>query len=198
MSTHSDNTRQAIIKSAIETFSRKGYAGTSVQDILKTAKLSKPTLYYYFENKAGLFRAILDFAYDESFRLMREAVAGQTHCEDKLVAVATAMFGFAGKNKDLMRLVFSTVFSTPDEIPSCCANPTRRRCHLEFLRELVKEGRQNGELDTASDTADLTHAIFGAISHHIRFHLLMPEGKLDRKLAERVVKIYLNGAKKRK
>jgi AcrR family transcriptional regulator len=198
MSSHAENTRQAILKSAIETFSRKGYAGTSVQDILQTAKLSKPTLYYYFENKAGLFRAILDFAYDESMKLIQAGIAGKTSCEDQLVAAAAAMFEFAVKNEELVRLVFSTVFSTPDEIPACCVNPTMRRCHLEQVREIIVAGQRNGELDGTYAATDLTHAIFGALSHHIRFHLLSGKGKLDRKLAERVVKIYLNGAKKRK
>jgi AcrR family transcriptional regulator len=63
--------REVVLESAIAAFARKGYAGTSVQDILQATHLSKPTLYYYFESKAGLFRAILDFAYDECFRLMQ-------------------------------------------------------------------------------------------------------------------------------
>src|SRR4051794_16703664 len=59
--------REAVLASAVNAFARRGYAGTSVQDILRATGLSKPTIYYYFKSKAGLFRAILAFAYDESY-----------------------------------------------------------------------------------------------------------------------------------
>src|SRR5437773_2150775 len=99
-----EDARQAIVDSAITMFARKGYAGASVQHILKATGLSKPTLYYYFKSKAGLFQAILDSAYDKSFRLIKEAVDGKTTCEDRLTAVATAVFDFAEHNRNLMRL----------------------------------------------------------------------------------------------
>ena len=196
MATTTD-TRQIILASAIATFARKGYAGTSVQDILRATKLSKPTLYYYFDSKAGLFRAILDFAYDESFRRMQAAAADQASCEAKLVAVATAMFQFAERNRDLMRLVFATVFAAPEEIPPDCANPVKRRCHLEFVRDLLRTAQKNGEIDPQYDLRKLTHGVFGAISHHIRSYLLMPEGRLDGRRAKNLVALYLNGARHR-
>ncbi len=198
MNDKTHDARQKILRSAVITFARKGYAGTSVQDILRAVKLSKPTLYYYFENKAGLFRAILDYAFVESARLSKEAADGKKSAEDKLVAIATAFFGFAEANKDLMRLVFATVFAAPEEIPSGCACPTQRRCHRDFILEVVRAGQKSGEIDPRYDAHDLTHGIFGAISHHVRTHLLLPEGKLDQRRAEKLVALFLNGARKKK
>src|ERR1041385_883200 len=105
--------RQAVLESAIKAFSQRGYAGTSVHDILKATGLSKPTLYYYFESKEGLFRAILAFAYDESFRRMQVATSGEGTCAERLVKMAAAVFAFATEHRDLMRLVFATIFAAP-------------------------------------------------------------------------------------
>lgn len=190
--------RQKILRSAVATFARKGYAGTSVEDILRAVRLSKPTLYYYFGSKAGLFRAILQFAFDESSRLAKDAAAKKICAEDKLVAVATALFSFAEANKDLMRLVFATLFAAPGELPADCTCPEQRRCHRDFILEIIRSAQKSGEIDKNYDAHDLTHGLFGAISHHVRTHLLMPEGKLDERRAKKLVVLFLDGARKRK
>ena len=98
-----ENARQAILDAALSVFARQGYAGTSIQDILEEIGVSKPALYYHFESKAGLFRALLDHAYDECFRLMQTAVAPLPPGEDQLAAAASALFSFANQHADLTR-----------------------------------------------------------------------------------------------
>jgi AcrR family transcriptional regulator len=190
-----DNARQAILSSAISVFARKGYSGASIQDILEATGLSKPTLYYYFQSKAGLFRAIVDFAFDESFRLMSDAVGQESDCKSRLSAVAIAFFRFAEENQDLMRLVLSTVFAAREEIPPGAINWQKRRRNFDFLTHVVGEGQKSGELDRDYDAVELTHSIFGAISHRIRNHLLEPQGHLDERYAQRVVALFLDGAR---
>ena len=197
MSNRRSGARQAVLESAIAEFARKGYAGASVLDILRATGLSKPTLYYYFESKAGLFRAILDFAYDEAFRLMQEGVRGKKSCEEQLVEIASALFTFAEHHQSLLRLVFATIFAAPEEIPPKCIDPAKRRRNFEFVLKVVCEGQKNGELDSRFEPAELTHGILGAISHRARMHLIEPHGPLDRRRARRVATLFLDGARKR-
>jgi TetR/AcrR family transcriptional regulator len=56
------NARERLLETAIGMFAEKGYAGTSVREIVEQAGVSKPVLYYYFNSKEGLFLAILDLA----------------------------------------------------------------------------------------------------------------------------------------
>src|SRR6266478_6030577 len=176
--------RDAVLASAVNAFARRGYAGTSVQDILRATRLSKPTIYYYFQSKAGLFRAILAFAYDESFRLMQAELDGKAKCKQRLVEVAGALFDFANGHQNLTRLVFATVFAAPEEIPADSIDPAKRRRNFECVLGIVREGQQAGELDVGYDPVELAHGIFGAISHQIRMHLIQPQGPLDRRRAE--------------
>ena len=143
--------RETVLESAIAAFARKGYAGTSVQDILRATGLSKPTLYYYFESKAGLFHAILDFAYDECLRLMQESVAAVSPSDQRLVAVATAIFQFAERHQDLTRLVFATVFAAPEEIPKGCIDLTKRRRNFEFVLAIVRAAQKERVIDSRYD-----------------------------------------------
>ncbi len=179
-------------------FSKKGYAGTGVQEILDEVGLSKPTLYYHFESKAGLFRAIVNHAYDETYRLMRSAVDAAEEMEEKLVAAADALFQFTLANQDLTRLMFATVFAGAEEIPPEVLNQSKRRRNLEVVEEVLRKGQQRGQISPAYELRDLTHAVFGAVSHRIRTFLLTGEGALTRATAEKVVRLFLNGAERRR
>lgn len=168
-----------------------------MQEILDEVGLSKPTLYYYFESKAGLFRAIVNHAYDESYRLMRSAVEAEEGLEGKLIAAAQALFTFTLANQDLTRLIFATVFADSEEIPPEVLNQSKRRRNLEVVEQVLKQGQRSGKISSAYELGDFTHALFGAVSHRIRTFLLTEEGKLTRETAEKVVRLFLDGASKR-
>ncbi len=51
--------KNAIQQAALSIFSRKGYSGTSIQEIADKVGINKATLYFYFENKAELYLSIL-------------------------------------------------------------------------------------------------------------------------------------------
>lgn len=186
-----------MLESAIRAFARRGYASTSVDAILEATGLSKPTLYYYFENKAGLFRAILAFAYDETFRLMSEATARAGKAEEKLVNVAEALFVFAKAHEDLMRLVLTTVFAASSELPPRSVDLAKRRRNFELVRKIVEEAQQTGEFKDTYDSAEIAQLIFGALSYQIRSQLIDSSAPLDRKRAERIVALFCEGARRK-
>ena len=190
--------RQTVLDSAIAEFARKGYSGTSIDDILSATHLSRPTLYYYFQSKSGLFRAIVDYAFDECLGLMQDAASQANTCQARLCAVAEALFGFAQSHHSLMRIVLSAVFAAPEEIPPECIDLQKRRRNFEFVLGIIQDGLRSGELDSTFEATELANGIFGAISHQTRMHLLDPQGQLDRQRAERVVTLFLNGARKLK
>lgn len=190
--------KEVVLESAIQEFARKGYSGTAIQDIIEATGLSKPTLYYYFQSKAGLFRAILDFAYDECLSGMQDRVAKAGNgARERLIAVATAMFEFAKKRPELLRLVFATNFAAREEIPVECVDKEKLRRNFEFVMRIVEDGVKAKQLDGGFSAMELAHGLYGAISHHCRAYLLCPEEKLSPKIAARVVDLYLDGAARR-
>ena len=52
--------RQRLMDSAVLLFTTRGYAATSVREIVEMAGVTKPALYYHFESKEGIYLAILD------------------------------------------------------------------------------------------------------------------------------------------
>ncbi len=71
--------RERLLAAAARLFAAKGYAATSVRDILKAARVTAPVLYYHFGSKEGLFVG-----------LVREGVAVlDAEVENALALVAT-------------------------------------------------------------------------------------------------------------
>ncbi|WP_253769847.1 TetR/AcrR family transcriptional regulator [Goodfellowiella coeruleoviolacea] len=54
---YSETTRQALVNSAVELFTRYGYADTSLDEVAKRARVTKGALYHHFSGKRGLFEA---------------------------------------------------------------------------------------------------------------------------------------------
>ena len=52
--------RQRLMDSAVLLFTNRGYAATSVREIVEMAGVTKPALYYHFESKEGIYLAILE------------------------------------------------------------------------------------------------------------------------------------------
>jgi len=55
---HRTKVKEAIMQAAIKNFSKTGFASTKMDDISKTADVSKGTLYLYFQSKEQLFESI--------------------------------------------------------------------------------------------------------------------------------------------
>jgi TetR/AcrR family transcriptional repressor of mexJK operon len=58
--------RQAILHAARDLFLRKGYAGTSMDEVALVAEASKVTIYKHFSDKQTLFIAVVTDAIDEA------------------------------------------------------------------------------------------------------------------------------------
>jgi AcrR family transcriptional regulator len=61
--------REAITSAAAALFARQGFAETSTADIARAAGISTGSLFYYFPDKAAIFRAIFEQDIPESRRL---------------------------------------------------------------------------------------------------------------------------------
>jgi AcrR family transcriptional regulator len=70
----SSETVRRLLSNALEQFSMNGYEAVSVREITKASAVTKPTLYYYFENKEGLYRQLVQQSIDELLGLLRQAL----------------------------------------------------------------------------------------------------------------------------
>ena len=187
-------TRQQILHAALNHFANAGYAATSVQQIVGSAKVSKPALYYHFKDKAALFEALVNQAHDGRFRVLEEASARADDIRGKLYEILVALFDYFHKNRDLTRIAFSTAYAAPGEVPPGLCHLDKCKRNLNFFHSLVKRAQAAGELDHRFDSWDLAYGFYGQTNFYITAHLLIPNYRLDRKAAKRLVELFLVGA----
>src|SRR2546430_9135821 len=54
------DTRAVILEQALELFSQQGYDGTSIREIASAAGVRDSALYYWFDAKEDILRALID------------------------------------------------------------------------------------------------------------------------------------------
>lgn len=187
-------TRRHLLQAALKSFADRGYAATSVQEIVDAARVSKPALYYYFKDKAGLFRALVDQAHDQRYDLMREAAARGGTVVEKLEEIVAGIFEFSLRNRELMRLAFATAFAASGQAPDRLKCREKGKRNFQFLRQIIQEGQEAGDLDTQFSLDELTMGIYGQLNSYVMIRLLVPDCPLDRSTARQIVRLFLRGA----
>jgi AcrR family transcriptional regulator len=72
---YSEATRAALLEEATSLFARRGYAGTSLEDVASASQVTRGAVYHHFASKQALFEAVLE-AQEE--RVMAEVAAAAT------------------------------------------------------------------------------------------------------------------------
>lgn len=64
----SEETRQALIQSAVDTITKKGYSKTSLEDIVKNIGMTRGAFYWHFKNKQDILKSIESY-YEQQYLL---------------------------------------------------------------------------------------------------------------------------------
>ena len=92
--------RIRIIKAARQNFAKKGFANTSMEDITKTAKVSKGGIYHHFESKDDLFLAIFIEYHDSVIKSQPKLFEKK----ENLLKDLSKLYDSFDFQKDLMRI----------------------------------------------------------------------------------------------
>ncbi|AXL92839.1 TetR family transcriptional regulator [Streptomyces sp. CB09001] len=78
--------RTMVLESAMATFARFGYRKTSMEEVARAARISRPGLYFLFSSKETLFRAAVTQALHRDITAVEQALAdGDRPLPERLV-----------------------------------------------------------------------------------------------------------------
>lgn len=106
--------RENILSCALKLFSSRGYDSVSVQEIVESAGITKPTLYYYFGSKEGLLEALIETNFNRLYDITKEAALYNGDLPLTLYRVVKVHFMFARENSDFYRMQLSMWFAPPE------------------------------------------------------------------------------------
>jgi AcrR family transcriptional regulator len=83
---YTESTRQALVDSALELFTKRGYAATSLDAIVKRARVTKGALYHHFSGKQALFEAAFDAVETAAIERLSVAIDGDGSAWERAMA----------------------------------------------------------------------------------------------------------------
>jgi len=181
-----------LLESALGLFSDKGYEGTSIREIIEGAGVTRPVLYYYFENKEDLFRRIVEKKYAELITIIEEIIRKETTCQGRLKKIISRSFELAEENTQTVNLILQVFFSPPQQGPPL---DKMKLAHQRFrlIERVMQDGLSESEL-SGGDAQSLALVFLGIMDMHIMAKSNRPETKLTREHAESLVDLFVNGA----
>ena len=99
-------TRERLITAAATVFARKGFAGTSLDEIADEAGVTKGAVYSNFENKQALVRAVLEERLETPLRRIAWDVDRQGDLEADAVRASEEFGAVLDKERDALLLSF--------------------------------------------------------------------------------------------
>jgi AcrR family transcriptional regulator len=131
--------RRVIEQAATELFAERGYAATTVDDIVRAAGVTKPMLYRHFESKRDLCIALLEHYRDElvAAPLARfDPQEGDPHVQ--LEAMTEAWLEHARDHPAATRLLFVPITGDPEvERVQRELHARQRATQVALLREVA-------------------------------------------------------------
>jgi AcrR family transcriptional regulator len=194
MARHGPETGKHILQAALKRFANAGYAATSVQQIVDDVQVSKPALYYYFRDKAGLFEALVHQAHDARYQVLCAAAAKSADIREQLEYILTDLFKLIRENRELMRLSFATMFAAPGEVPPDLNYADKCSRNFEFIHSLIQQAQLKGDLDDRFTSRELAFGFYGLANFYLVSHLVRPESAPDPAASRRIVELFLTGA----
>lgn len=182
---------EELLAGATELFTRKGYASTTVREIVTAAGVTKPVLYYYFRNKEGIYLELIRQPYARFAALLDAFHRGHGSAITSLLRLSDELFALFVENIQVARLMYSIYYGPPQGAPFFDFDTYHFKLH-DAIRRLVKEGVRQGELQTGN-TEDRMWAILGIINVAMETQLCHPETAIDRKQLARILHLVLKG-----
>ena len=183
--------RGRLLKSATELFTRKGYAGTTVREIVAAAAVTKPVLYYYFRNKEGIYLELMRGGLHRFDRLLEETLSTGGSAAERLTHLSTRVFSLLLEHIDVARLMYSIYYGPPQGAPYIDFDAYHRKLQ-DVIRGLVREGIRKGEF-RRGNVEDMMWALNGALNVAMESQLCQPGAALDKEGLRRVLRIIYRG-----
>ncbi len=111
------NIKSKLKKAALKLFTKKGYAATSVREIVEKAKTTKPCLYYYFKNKEGIYLEILRDTLEDFMKLLNKKYPENLKPSEEIKELCYSVFKKFKEKKDVVRLIHSIFYGPPQGAP---------------------------------------------------------------------------------
>lgn len=192
--------RQQLLEVARREFSTHGFRGTSVAEIAKAAGATPAMIYYYFSNKRGLYRAMLEQTLGPFLSNLETGLKDAGSSDAALPVFVRAYMNLLAASPEIPALILRDVLSPGGEMRdefvknfAGRAAPVVRRA----LQQGIESGRLRADLDPDLATLSLLSlVVFPFMSAPVTSRVLdySPTSEGVERLAGHVLNMFYRGA----
>src|SRR5659263_294102 len=183
--------RERLLSGATELFATKGYAATTVREIVERAGVTKPVLYYYFRSKEGIYLDLMREPFSKFAALVEETLVPAGSARERLFRLCLMGYDIFVENLDAARVMYSIYYGPPQGAPFIDFDAYHRRFQ-EAVLQVLREGILDGEFRRVN-LQDAMWAVTGAVNVAMEVELCHPSQSLGRDGVRRVLEIVLEG-----
>lgn len=184
-----DGLARRMLDEAIRMFASRGFAGTSVREVVEAAGCTKPALYYHFTNKVGLYRAAVGCAIARLQEVYEPMLEDKTFAR-RLQAGLRRFREHAERFPDDVRLLFRAESEATLD-PELVDVRSLRAQDLAMVEELLAQGVARGELRSDLPIKGAAIALVGSM--HMRLQLWLDGQPLGDEFEQTTLSLYLHG-----
>ena len=167
-----EKTKRAILKAALELFAAKGFYATTTKAISRKAKIAEGTLFNYFETKEDL---ALYFLEEELTGVADWFTANRklkkADLAEKLFAIIQHLIERLEPYEDFIGAVYMRALSPTSKLsPFSFESQDRHLRYLRFIREILSEAEEEGEIPAVGDFGAYAFGLFqlAILTHWLR------------------------------
>ena len=164
--TERQNRQNIILDGAIQSYSKYGIDGMTMDNIALESDFGKATIYYYFPSKDDIICSLMKQGWKNLWESVEEVVVHKNSSRKKFVTILNKMAEIVYQNKILYEFLFTIPkhVSIPDSKASWKAYQMRT---YATMQSIIEEGISSG--DFANIKPELFMKAVGGIFHGIVF-----------------------------
>lgn len=180
-------TRAALVAAGRRLFGRDGFAATSVEDLVREARVTTGALYHHFATKTMLFEAVFEQAHTELMAASARAAAG---APDEVVALARGFEAFldAMLQPDLQQII---ILDAPAVLGLARFTELDERYAFAAIVAALEAAVKSGRL-RVEDPETVTRLLLGALTRGAMLIANSPDPVQTRHSVAAAMRVMLN------
>lgn len=157
--------RERILQCALDLFYARGYDAVGVQEIADRAGITKPTLYYYFGNKIGLLKELLETEYAEIKKANCETAKYNGDIPQTLYQLTSAYIDNALSHRKMYMLMMALFYSAKENEAYQAVKPLIMDFYYTVVGIFERAAKELGNMRGRQVTFAI--GFIGIINHYI-------------------------------
>jgi len=182
--------RDRLLGAALQLFARKGFESASVRELTEAAKVTRPTLYYHFGSKEGLYLELVErlcaTVEDSILRSLVPQGTARVRLRSFVLKILDSIIEDAGNQR------FFFVISLDPRRNNLSSFHERMRNFIAAVVELLlEEGAEKGEFEI-EDVKWITKVILALVDSFIYNQIFLAYPKSYRDETEKMLDVLLD------